>query len=62
MPDRGELARYRANWQGEIDGAALYRSLAEVERQPSWPKIDIEARELAEAPQGTMKLPTTALL
>ena len=25
-------ARYRANLQGEVDGAALYRTLAEVER------------------------------
>jgi hypothetical protein len=39
MPDRGELARYRANWQGEVDRAALYRTLAEVERQPQLAEV-----------------------
>jgi VIT1/CCC1 family predicted Fe2+/Mn2+ transporter len=28
-------ARYRANWQDEIESAALYAALAEVERQPN---------------------------
>ncbi len=31
---REDVERYRANWQGEIDGAALYRRLAEAEPQP----------------------------
>ncbi len=29
-----DLERYRSNWQGEIDGAELYRRLAEAEPQP----------------------------
>lgn len=27
-------ARYRANWQDEIESAALYATLAEIERNP----------------------------
>jgi VIT1/CCC1 family predicted Fe2+/Mn2+ transporter len=34
MISREDLARYRVNWQGEIDGAALYRALADAESQP----------------------------
>jgi vacuolar iron transporter family protein len=29
-----DITRYRTNWQGEIDGAALYRTMAEVVTQP----------------------------
>jgi len=32
--ERDDLDRYRANFQGEIDGAALYEALAELETQP----------------------------
>ena len=32
MPDRSEIKRYRANWQGEVDAASTYRTLAELER------------------------------
>ena len=39
MSDPKELARYRANWQGEIDGAALYRTLAEAESQPQLAEV-----------------------
>ena len=42
---REDVARYRANWQGEIDGAALYRALAEGERQPPLAEV---YRRLAE--------------
>lgn len=45
MSNPKELARYRANWQGEIDGAALYRSLAEAESQPQLAEV---YRRLAE--------------
>lgn len=31
MPDTPEVARYRSNLQGEVDGATLYRTLSEVE-------------------------------
>jgi vacuolar iron transporter family protein len=34
MAEKGDLARYRANWQDEIDSAALYRAVAEAESQP----------------------------
>ena len=34
MPDREAETRYRANLQGEVDGAALYRALAEAETDP----------------------------
>ena len=34
MATREDIARYRANLQDEIDSAALYRTLAEVESQP----------------------------
>jgi vacuolar iron transporter family protein len=34
MGKKEDLIRYRANLQGEIDSAALYRTLAEVEAQP----------------------------
>ena len=34
MPESSQEARYRANLQGEVDGAHLYRTLAEVEPNP----------------------------
>jgi vacuolar iron transporter family protein len=34
MPDREAAMRYRANLQGEVDGAALYRALADAEPDP----------------------------
>ena len=34
MPESPKEARYRANLQGEVDGAHLYRTLAEVEPNP----------------------------
>jgi VIT1/CCC1 family predicted Fe2+/Mn2+ transporter len=34
MPDPNAASRYRANLQGEVDGAALYRALAEAETDP----------------------------
>ncbi len=39
MPDQNDIARYRANFQKEIDGAALYRALAETEKQPQMAKV-----------------------
>jgi vacuolar iron transporter family protein len=45
MAGPGDLKRYRANWQGEIDGAALYRALAEAESQPQLAEV---YRRLAE--------------
>ena len=34
MVDDGSIARYRTNLQGEVDSAALYRAMAETERDP----------------------------
>lgn len=34
MASAGDIARYRANLRGEVDGAALYRAMADLERQP----------------------------
>jgi VIT1/CCC1 family predicted Fe2+/Mn2+ transporter len=34
VTDRDSAARYRANLQGEVDSAGLYRALAEVEKDP----------------------------
>jgi vacuolar iron transporter family protein len=34
-----DIARYRTNWQGEIDGAALYRTMAEVTAQPQLAEV-----------------------
>ena len=34
MTDRDSAARYRANLQGEVDSAGLYRALAEAEKDP----------------------------
>jgi len=34
MVGKADIARYRTNWQGEIDGAALYRTMAEITTQP----------------------------
>jgi vacuolar iron transporter family protein len=44
-----DIARYLANWRGEIDGAALYRRLAAAERNP---KLSEVYRRLAEAELG----------
>ena len=34
MSDDGSAARYRSNLQGEVDSAALYRAMAEAEKDP----------------------------
>ena len=46
-PDRGAAERYRSNLQGEVDGAALYRALAQAEANPnkhalSWQQMVIK--------------------
>ncbi len=37
--NQNDIARYRANFQKEIDGAALYRALADSEKQPQMAKV-----------------------
>jgi vacuolar iron transporter family protein len=39
MASREDIARYRANLQGEIDGAALYRTMAELTTQPQLAEV-----------------------
>src|SRR5450759_2248003 len=34
-PGAADIARYRANLQGEIDGAAIYRTMAAAETNPA---------------------------
>jgi VIT1/CCC1 family predicted Fe2+/Mn2+ transporter len=34
-----DIARYRANWQGEVDSIALYEAVAAVEKQPQLAEI-----------------------
>src|SRR6202790_2350364 len=34
MVDAESVARYRTNLQGEVDSAALYRAMAEAEKDP----------------------------
>jgi VIT1/CCC1 family predicted Fe2+/Mn2+ transporter len=44
MTESHDVARYRANLQGEVDGAALYHALADAEPQP---QLAQEEEELA---------------
>ncbi len=39
MSTQEDIARYRANFQKEIDGAALYRALSETETQPQMKQV-----------------------
>jgi VIT1/CCC1 family predicted Fe2+/Mn2+ transporter len=39
MVDDGSIARYRTNLQGEVDSAALYRTMAEAEKDPHLSEI-----------------------
>lgn len=39
MSAREDAARYRENWQDEIDSAALYRAIAEVEKRPELAEV-----------------------
>jgi Mn-containing catalase len=36
---KSDIQRYLANWQKEIDGAAMYRVLAETEKQPQMKEV-----------------------
>jgi VIT1/CCC1 family predicted Fe2+/Mn2+ transporter len=39
MSTKDDIARYRENFQKEIDGAALYRALADTEKQPQMAEV-----------------------
>jgi VIT1/CCC1 family predicted Fe2+/Mn2+ transporter len=48
MPDQNQAARYRSNLQGELDGAALYRVLAESETTPQMAEVYRRLAEIEE--------------
>src|SRR3989304_3411281 len=39
MSDQDDIKRYLANWQKEIDGAALYLALSQTEKQPQLAEV-----------------------
>src|SRR6202045_4943326 len=47
--DKDSRARYRANLQGEIDGAALYQTLAKAEKNPDIAKVYFKLAAIEEA-------------
>lgn len=49
MSQKGDLALYRENLQHEIDGAALYRVLAEIEQQPELKQVYARLAETEDA-------------
>ncbi|MGB9639962.1 MAG: VIT1/CCC1 transporter family protein [Anaerolineales bacterium] len=46
MTEKVDKTRYKANWQKEIDGAALYHTLADLEKNPQMAEV---YRRLAQA-------------
>lgn len=49
MPSKDDIVRYQNNWQSEMDGEALYRTLAKAEKNPKLSQVysklaDVEAR------------------
>ena len=44
-PSKGDIKRYRSNYQGEIDGVALYQRLAAAEKDPERAQIFLELAE-----------------
>ena len=46
MTDTNKMAQYVANWQDERNGAALYRAISEVEKNPQLKSV---YQRLAEA-------------
>jgi VIT1/CCC1 family predicted Fe2+/Mn2+ transporter len=49
MVDDGSVARYRSNLQGEVDSAALYRAMAEAEKDPHLSEIYTRLAAVEEA-------------
>jgi VIT1/CCC1 family predicted Fe2+/Mn2+ transporter len=37
--NKKDISRFRANWQKEVDGVALYTALAEIEKQPELAEV-----------------------
>lgn len=48
MSERDDLERYRENHQGEIDGAALYQALADLEAQPELAELYLRLKATEE--------------
>jgi VIT1/CCC1 family predicted Fe2+/Mn2+ transporter len=46
--DTEALRRYRMNWQSEVDGAALYRTMAEAEKTPTLARVYSSLAEIEE--------------
>ena len=61
MATQDDVRRYRANWQDEIDSAALYRALAVAEHQPQLSKVyaQLAATEEAHADFWAQKVRAT---
>src|SRR5262245_1031935 len=49
MPRSDDIARYRANLQGEVDGSAMYRAMAELEPQAERAAIYTRLASIEEA-------------
>jgi len=49
MADQSDEARFRANLQGEVDGARLYRALSEAEPNPDLAKVYARLAAIEEA-------------
>lgn len=48
MTIKEDVRRYRANLQGEVDSAALYRAIAAAEKQPQLSKVYLKMAEIEE--------------
>ena len=44
-PTKADIKRYRSNYQGEVDGVAMYRLLASAERDPARRQIFLDLAE-----------------
>ena len=52
MTDTNKMAQYVANWQDERNGAALYRAISEVEKNPQLKSVYQRLAEAGPAPLG----------
>jgi len=48
MKKMDDIARYRANFQDEIESAALYRVIAQAEKQPQLARVYLKMAEVEE--------------
>ena len=57
MASREDIARSRDNLQGEIDGAALYRTMAEMTTQPQLAEVYRRLAAIEERPAPSFPPP-----